>query len=333
MMADHVQFTRNRDESNALNTGDDIAGIVESVGSEVFEYKPGDRVAAFHRMGQPHGGYAPYAIAPASTTFLLPPNISFESGAGLPLAFITAAIGLYQMLGLPLPTTPGVKDQAVLIYGGASAVGAFALKLAKLSGIKTIITVAGSGIDFVKSLDAATHIIDYRKGAVPEQIAEALESSGQKLSIAFDAISGGDSYRNISAALVASSGGGLINMLDPVEDKSWKFPDSVKMSLTFCASAYGVAHSYINEAQAAADAEFSFMLYRLLSLWLAEGRFQPHPIEVIPNGIDGILDGVKALLERRVSAKKLVARLIPLCVLGRNCSYADHFRISDSASL
>lgn len=38
-----------------MNQGDDIAGIVHKVGSAVSEYKPGDRVAAFHRMWQPHG--------------------------------------------------------------------------------------------------------------------------------------------------------------------------------------------------------------------------------------------------------------------------------------
>lgn len=73
-----------------------MAGIVEAVGRDVFEYKPGDRVAAFHRMGDRGGGYAEYAIAPASTTFILPPNIPFEAGAGLPLSFMTAALALYQ---------------------------------------------------------------------------------------------------------------------------------------------------------------------------------------------------------------------------------------------
>ena len=38
-------------ESNGFNSGDDIAGIVESVGSEAtLESRPGDRVAAFHTM-------------------------------------------------------------------------------------------------------------------------------------------------------------------------------------------------------------------------------------------------------------------------------------------
>jgi NADPH:quinone reductase-like Zn-dependent oxidoreductase len=65
-------------EGDALNSGDDIAGIVESVGQDVTEFQKGDRVAAFHPMRTSGGSYAEFAIAPATTTFHLPPNISFE---------------------------------------------------------------------------------------------------------------------------------------------------------------------------------------------------------------------------------------------------------------
>ena len=60
------------------NAGDDIAGIVEKVGAEVFEFKPGDRVAAFHEITTSGGSYAEYAIAPQHTTFHIPKETSFE---------------------------------------------------------------------------------------------------------------------------------------------------------------------------------------------------------------------------------------------------------------
>jgi NADPH:quinone reductase-like Zn-dependent oxidoreductase len=62
----------------SINQGDDIAGIVEKVGAKVFEFKPGDRVAAFHEMRTPHGSYAEYAIAWQHTTFHIPKSTSFE---------------------------------------------------------------------------------------------------------------------------------------------------------------------------------------------------------------------------------------------------------------
>jgi len=58
------------------NEGNDIAGVVESVGDEVMEFRKGDRVAAF--LNSPGGGYAEYAVAEALTTFFLPAKTSFK---------------------------------------------------------------------------------------------------------------------------------------------------------------------------------------------------------------------------------------------------------------
>lgn len=66
------------DKFNDTNTGDDIAGIVEQVGNEVFEFRPGDRVAAFHTMRTPAGSYAEYACAEQHTTWHIPKKTSFE---------------------------------------------------------------------------------------------------------------------------------------------------------------------------------------------------------------------------------------------------------------
>ena len=60
------------------NTGDDVAGEVAEVGEDVFEFKHGDKVAAFHEMTTSGGAFAEYAIAHASTTFHLPKKTSFE---------------------------------------------------------------------------------------------------------------------------------------------------------------------------------------------------------------------------------------------------------------
>lgn len=40
------------------NTGDDIPGSVEEVGSAVASIKPGDRVAALHQLNAPYESYA-----------------------------------------------------------------------------------------------------------------------------------------------------------------------------------------------------------------------------------------------------------------------------------
>jgi NADPH:quinone reductase-like Zn-dependent oxidoreductase len=65
----------------SLNSGDDIAGIIHELGSNVKkanEFHVGDRVAAFHPMMAPHGAYAEFAVAPQHTVFKIPEVITFE---------------------------------------------------------------------------------------------------------------------------------------------------------------------------------------------------------------------------------------------------------------
>jgi NADPH2:quinone reductase len=181
-----------------INQGDDIAGIVHSVGTNVTNFKPGDRVASFHEMLTPHGSFAEYSVGLAATTFHIPKTVSFEEAATIPLAGMTAALGLYQRLGLPLPWLPAQEKLPLVIYGAASAVGAFAVKLARLSNIHPIICVAGRGIAYVESLIdrfLGDTIVDYRNGneEVVNQLQNAL-GSNRKLGYAFDAVSDKGSY-------------------------------------------------------------------------------------------------------------------------------------------
>ncbi|TGO40187.1 hypothetical protein BHYA_0041g00540 [Botrytis hyacinthi] len=64
-----------------LNSGDDVAGVVHSIGTNaqtMNEYSPGDRIAAFRPMMEPHGAYAEYAVVPIHTVMKLPDAIAFE---------------------------------------------------------------------------------------------------------------------------------------------------------------------------------------------------------------------------------------------------------------
>ena len=66
-----------------FNSGSDIAGTIEVVGKNVTEFKKGDRVATYHTMFQPGGGFAEFALAPANITFCIPPSISYEEVCAL----------------------------------------------------------------------------------------------------------------------------------------------------------------------------------------------------------------------------------------------------------
>jgi NADPH:quinone reductase-like Zn-dependent oxidoreductase len=96
----------------------------------------------------------------------------------LPLAVSTACSGLYpkNLLNLPLPsaTKPEKNGKAILIWGGASSVGATAIQLAAASGATIITTASPANHDLVKSL-GADFVFDYKSSAVVEDIVEVLE--------------------------------------------------------------------------------------------------------------------------------------------------------------
>lgn len=121
--------------------------------------------------------------------------MSFEAAATIPLALITAAIGLFKVLGIPEPPKPGEEPsfapgmklsdavyyafrtkcsakmsdngQAIIIYGASTTVGIFATQLAKRAGFH-VVGVAGSSADYARSAGTDV-IVDYR-GKTPEEL-------------------------------------------------------------------------------------------------------------------------------------------------------------------
>ncbi|KAH9862782.1 hypothetical protein J1614_010875 [Plenodomus biglobosus] len=279
------------------NSGDDIAGIVHSIGSNVWEFKPGDRVASFHEMLSPGGSFAEYAVGWQHTTVHIPKNISFEQAATIPLAALTAAIGLHQRLGLPDPWTPAQEPTPLVVYGGAAAVGAYAIQLACLANIHPIIAVAGRGEKFVQGLIDSSKgdtIVDYRKGdeAVVSGIRDALQ--GAKLHYAFDATSEHNSYVNICKVLEKD---GRLTLVLPGKQYEG-IPETVQQSMTNV----GEAHK--------GDRDFAYVAFRYMAKGLAEGWFRAHPHEVVPGGLEGVEQGLRNLKEGKASAVKYVFRIV-----------------------
>ncbi|KAF2027754.1 zinc-binding oxidoreductase-like protein ToxD [Setomelanomma holmii] len=278
------------------NSGDDIAGIVHSVGSNVWEFKPGDRVASFHEMLSGGGSFAEYAVGWSWTTFHIPNNVNFEEAATLPLAAMTAAIGLHQRLGLPDPWTPVKESTPLVVYGGAAAVGAYVIKLARLANIHPIIAVAGRGEKFVEGLidrSQGDTIVDYRKSddAVVQGIKDALK--GAKLNYAYDATSEHNSYTNIVKVLEPN---GHLTLVLPGR-KYEGIPETVQQTIT----SVGEAHK--------GDKDFAYIYFRYLARGLAEGFFKPHPHEVIAGGLGGVEEGLRNLKEGKASGVKYVFKI------------------------
>lgn len=138
--------------------GQELAGVVEAVGSEVRAFKPGDEV--FGLTGMRMGAYAEYTCLPDRYPIVKKPeNVSFEDaatlavGGGNALHFIRLA-----------KLEPG---ETLLINGACGSIGTWAVQLAKLAGAEVTVVDSADKLDILQLL-GADHLIDYRQGDFTE---------------------------------------------------------------------------------------------------------------------------------------------------------------------
>jgi NADPH2:quinone reductase len=154
----------------AMTPGYDAAGVIDAVGAGVAERRVGARVWVWEAgHARPGGSAAEFLVVPQNRAMNLPEGVSFAEGACLGVPALTACHGL--LLGGDL------SKQAVIVTGGAGAVGNYAIQLAKRLGAVVIATARGEA----KAADAgragADHIVDPRSGSLGDV---ALEVTGGK---------------------------------------------------------------------------------------------------------------------------------------------------------
>src|SRR5438034_919270 len=148
--------------------GVDYGGIVEAVGKNVTNFKPGDEV-----FGGRDGALAEYVCVLADRAVALKPaNMTFEQAASVPVAAITALQGLRDQGKIQ-------ARQKVLINGASGGVGTFAVQIAKSFGTEVTGVCSTRNLDMVRSL-GADHVIDYTK--------EDFTKTDQRYDLIFDLV-------------------------------------------------------------------------------------------------------------------------------------------------
>jgi NADPH:quinone reductase-like Zn-dependent oxidoreductase len=133
--------------------GTDFAGQIETIGSRVMQFKPGDEIWGDLSFPLDCGTLAEYVCVPEKALRLKPANMTFEEAAAIP----TAAVVALQKLRIKGPIRSG---QMVLINGAGGGVGTFAIQIAKYFGAEV------TGVDSTEKLDTlraigVDHVIDY----------------------------------------------------------------------------------------------------------------------------------------------------------------------------
>jgi NADPH:quinone reductase-like Zn-dependent oxidoreductase len=164
---------------------------------------------------QPNGAYAEYVVADAELGIVpIPDGWSFEEAAQLGIGPLTALQCLHETLELPSPfeaIDPGNPQRTILIWGGASSVGQYAIQYAKLAGLRVLTTASPKNFDFVRGLGADL-VFDYREEDVVQKIRA---STGNALEIAVDTISEGKTPKQVAGAI--GNKGGKVAIILPYE--------------------------------------------------------------------------------------------------------------------
>ncbi|KAM6585035.1 hypothetical protein CsatB_012037 [Cannabis sativa] len=159
--------------------GLECSGTVEAVGKDVSRWKVGDQVCCLLSGG----GYAEKVAVPAGQVLPLPPGVSLKDAT----AFPEVACTVWSTVFMTSRLTAG---ESLLVHGGSSGIGTFAIQIAKYIGARVFVT-AGSEekLAFCKNLGADV-CINYKTEDFVSRVKE--ETGGKGVDVILDSI--GASY-------------------------------------------------------------------------------------------------------------------------------------------
>jgi len=157
--------------------GSDAAGVVSAVGSDVAQFKAGDRVYISGTVeGRASGSYAQRALCTVDQVHHLPSHVTFAEGAGVGVPYVTAWRALFDK-GRAAP------GETVLIHGASGAVGVGAVQMAAAAGLRVFGT-AGSERGRALARDQGAHeVFDHTAAGYEKDIVAKTGGRGVDLVI------------------------------------------------------------------------------------------------------------------------------------------------------
>jgi putative PIG3 family NAD(P)H quinone oxidoreductase len=166
--------------------GLECSGRIVAVGSSVSGWRVGDEVCALLAGG----GYAEYVAVPAGQLLPIPAGVSIVEAAGLPEAACTVWSTVFQAVAAR-------AGETLLVHGGASGIGTFAIQLARALGVR-VFTTAGTPDKCARAVALGAELaIDYRRDDFVAAVRSA--TGGVGVDVILDVVGGEYLARNIEA--------------------------------------------------------------------------------------------------------------------------------------
>jgi NADPH:quinone reductase len=262
--------------------GQEAAGTVVEVGSEVRDVKPGTRVIA----PLPWGAYATEAVAPAASLSPIPDRMDFITAGGFLGAHTTGYHALVQRGALR-------SGETLVVHGASGGTGLAAVQIGKALGARVI----GTGGDD-KKLEAvleagADQVFNYRTTKLRDALKQA--TGGRGADVIFDPV-GGDVF---DESLRSIAWGGRILVIGFTGGRIADAPTNLIL-LKGC-SVVGVFSGAFVQREPDVHRRNVEQLFR----WFEEGKLRPRIDRVVP--LERAAEGMIALRNREVVGKVVVS--------------------------
>jgi NADPH2:quinone reductase len=189
--------------------GLEAAGVIEEIGSDVKEFKVGDRVA---HAAAPPGSYSEKQVYPQEKLVKIPDYISDEIASCIMLKGITSEYLLHRAYAVK-------KGEFILFHAAAGGVGQVLCQWAKSLGCKVIGTVGSDEKVAIAKENGCDFVINYSKESFSQKVKEITD--GKMLKVVYDGV-GAKTYEEsldclaIRGTMVSfGNASGLIDNVDP----------------------------------------------------------------------------------------------------------------------
>ncbi|KAF7872261.1 hypothetical protein EAF04_003185 [Stromatinia cepivora] len=280
--------------------GCDASGVVVETGPEVTKFRVGDGVFGCARTGAvAHGTFQEFHLMDEKLAFKRPERVSTEEAATIGVGLLTAAICLDEGNDIMYPASRENQPEWFIVLGGASTVGQYGIKLAKLSGYQVLASCSQSSVEIAKSAGADA-TFDYKQ-STENQLSE------------IESITSGD-FAGILDASAASSAVALAALKTKSTAKTQKKTFSTtndwdtieeQKDISIYHVHLGQIGKYGEPTGDAVNRAVEKLIPRLESL-LWKGLLEPNDGEIVATGFAGVSFGVDLLTKNGIGKKVLV---------------------------